>query len=95
MLDTAHRLTRAVELNTSLDFVELEENERVGLIAISVIVSESLERLAFLALRDEPPWGFRCPEDKEELEDGWETLENRGNSPCPVVVDKLSTEGGP
>ena len=88
-------LTRAVELDTGLDFVELEEDERVGLITVSVVVSEGLQSLSLLALGHEPSGGFGGEQDEEELEDGGETLEDGGDTPSPVVLDELGTEGGP
>ena len=87
--------TLAIEFDTSLDLVELEEHKSVSLVTVGVVVSESLECLSILALVEKPPGGFRAEEHEDELEDGGETLEDGGDTPSPVVLDELGTEGGP
>lgn len=79
----------AVELYTGLDLVELEEDKRVCFIAVSVIMGQDLEGLRLSALGHEPTRRFRSEQNEEELEDRGETLKDRGNTPCPVVVDEL------
>ena len=87
--------TLAIEFDTSLDLVELEEYKSVSLVTVGVVVSESLECLSILALVEKPPGGLRAEEHEDELEDGGETLKDGGDTPSPGVVDELRTEGRP
>ena len=88
-------LTLLVHGNSGLDLLKLIEDEGVGLVTVGMVVGESVEGLSLLTLGHEPPGRLWCPKDKEELEDGRETLKDGWNSPRPVVLDELSTKGCP
>ena len=49
-------LTLSIHLYSCLDLLELVQNERVGLIAVGVVVGEHVEGLGLLALADKPTW---------------------------------------
>ena len=87
--------TLTIKLNACLDLVELVEDERVRLIAVRVVIGKSLECLGLLALGDKPTRRLGREEDERELKDRGETLEDGGDTPRPVVVDKLGTKRCP
>lgn len=73
--------TLAVEVDRSLDFLKLVLDERILLVAVCVVVGERVQRLAVLALADEVTGRLGHEPDEEELEDGGDCLEERGNTP--------------
>jgi len=85
----------AVELDGSLDFLVLVLDERILLIAVGVVVGEDLESLGVAVLADQPTRGLGSEPDKGDLDDGGETLESRGNTPAPGVLEPEGTEGSP
>jgi len=85
----------AVEFDGGLDFVELVADERILVVAIGVVVGQGLEGLCLTTLGDEPTRGLGDEPDQSNLEDGRETLENRGYTPCPGRLDLEGAEGGP
>ena len=88
-------LTFPVHLDSSLDLLELIEDQGVALIAVSVIISERLKRLGLLALADKPTRGLGNEPDQEELQKGWDGLEEGRDTPRPTAVDTRCTESRP
>lgn len=60
-----------------------------------MVLGDDAGSLLLLAMVDEPSGRFRDQVNKEELEDGGETLEQGRYSPRPRVVDAESAKGGP
>ena len=85
----------AVELDASLDLVELVKDETVSLVTVGMVVCEGAERLGLLALTDEPTGRLGDEPDEEELEDRGDRLEDGGDTPCPLAVDPRRAESGP
>ena len=75
------RLTLLVHRDGGLDLLVLVEHERVGLVAVGVVVGERVERLGVLALADEPTGGLGHEPDEEELEHGGDRLQDGRDAP--------------
>lgn len=58
-----------------------------------MVLDENLVGLGAAALCDEPPGAFGQHEDKDNLHDGRDHLQQRGDSPAPVVGDAVCAKG--
>ena len=84
-----------LELDGVLDLLELEQNNLVIKVAVSVDVSKDAVGLLDAALGNHPSRRLRDEPDKAQLEDGGESLNEGRHTPCPVVVDVVRAEGQP
>lgn len=84
-----------LESESLLDFVVLESDKRVRDITVCVPPGDDVLGLFVTALVDQPTRGFREEPDEEDLDDGGQTLESRGDTPRPIVIDTEGTESGP
>jgi hypothetical protein len=85
----------AVEVDLSLDLLELVAHERVLLVAVGVVVCKGLERLCVTALGHEPTRRLRHKPDEEDLENGGNALESGRCAPRPLALDVLGAKAGP
>ena len=85
----------AVKGDGLLDFVVLELDEGVLVVAVSVVVGEGAEGIGITALADEPSRRLGAEPHEENLSDGGETLEDGRETPCPRRLDAESAVGGP
>lgn len=85
----------AIELDGGLDLLVLVKDERVLVVAVRVVVTEDVESLLLTTLGDQPTRGLGNEPDEEDLGDGGESLEGRGDTPRPSVLDVEGTEGRP
>ena len=88
-------LTLLVHLDRCLDLLELVEDERIGLVAIRMVVREGAQRLGLLALAHEPTRGLGHEPDEEDLDYGGQRLKRRWDAPGPGAVDLECAIGGP
>lgn len=60
-----------------------------------MVLGDDIDGLLVLAVVDQPSRGLGDHENKDELDQRGDTLQDRGNSPAPSVVDSESTKSGP
>jgi len=60
-----------------------------------VVLADNVTRFVDAVFGDEPAGGFNDPEETENLDDGRERLEERGNTPGPVGRYTEGTVGCP
>jgi hypothetical protein len=60
-----------------------------------VVISQRLESLSIPSFADQPTRRFGHKIDEANLGNGWETLQDGRNSPCPSRVDFKCAECGP
>ena len=73
--------TCLINVDGSLDLLELILNKGVRIVAISVIVGEGVEGLSLAALCNELARGLGAEPKEGKLGDGRGTLEDGGNTP--------------
>ena len=88
-------LGEELEANGLLDLLELELDQRVVNVAISVVLAEHLKRVLGPLLRQQPTRRLGNPEDEHELDDRGKSLDESGDSPRPTVVHVLCAERDP
>lgn len=88
-------LVLVLERDRLLDLAELVLDGRVVLVAVGVVLGEDLERPVVLVLCDQVTGRLGHPEDEGQLDDRRGRLEQRGDTPGPVVRDVVGAKGDP
>ena len=83
--DIPTRLTFTVISDGGPNLFKFKLHQWILVVTISVVVREDPQAFCFLALRDEPPWALGCQEDKEELNGGWDALDDGRDAPRPFI----------
>ena len=84
-----------LDSDSLLDFIVLELDEGVVGVPVRVEPGKDSQSLGIISVTDEESGALGDEPDEEELEDGGEGLQDRGNSPGPVVRDVECPECSP
>ena len=77
------------------DFAVFKLDEFIVGITVTVEVGQNLKSFVFSLSGNQPSRRFGKSEDKDNLNEGEETLKNGRDSPTPFVGDIESTKGSP
>ena len=84
-----------LESDGVLDLLELEEDDFVFAVTICVDFGENVVCLLHFTLGKEETWRFGHEPNKQKLQNRWDCLQHRWNSPGPVVADVVGAECAP
>lgn len=88
-------LVHELKADSLLDLGKLKLNCGVVDVTVGVVLAEDVESLVVPVLGDQPTWRLWDEPDEGQLDNGWKSLGEGWNTPAPVAVDALSTEGQP
>jgi hypothetical protein len=94
-IEPADASSLSLESKSLLDFIVLEGDERVRDVTVCVPSGDDVLGLFITTLVDQPTRGLGEEPNEEDLDDRGQTLESRGDTPRPIVIDTEGTEGGP
>ena len=83
------------QLEGVADLLHLKLNDLVVDIAVGVALGEDSKSLLVLALGNQETWRFWDSPDEEEPEKGWEGLDERWSSPCPISNNVVGAKSEP
>lgn len=83
------------QLDGRLALVEFILGQGIRSVPRTMILDEEIHRSLFLAIVDVPPRTLGDEEDADDLDERRQTLEERGDTPGPSVVDPERPVGGP
>jgi hypothetical protein len=86
-------LVLELEAESLLDLGVLELDGGVIDVAVGVVLSKHLKGFLVPLLGDQPTWGLWDEPDEGKLDDGRSSLGEGWDSPAPVAINALGTEG--
>lgn len=84
-------LVRSIVGNTFLEFADLELDDRIVRVTLTMVLGENGESLIMTVIGEQPTWGFWEEEREDQDETRENTLEVKWDSPALIRVGEVET----